>query len=410
MLKFVRWCAAAVALLSAVPFAAAQSTYPDKPVHFIVAFVPGGATDTFARQISNDLQNALGQPVVIENRPGAGGYIAWNHVATSEPDGYTLLLAENAVAISQALYKKSKSSFDPLTQYDAVAGLAASPSALVVANNIPVKTVAELLAYAKTVPQKLNFASAGVGSVSHLNFEVFMDNTGMQAIHVPYKGGGQAIGDVIAGHVPMTITSVQAVKGLVESGKVKALAVTSPARSPAMPDVPTMKEAGVAPADVELRFWFAIFGPKGLPDAVKARLSETVAKVMSDPKVQERLAKLDITPDVISARPCTRSSRARSRTGPASSTLRGSRRNRQKCRIRGAPPAYRRHRQPVFEWARRPTGMGSNTCRASHGCARSLPCCLDMFLSRRRKATIPIARSTSSWPFRRGAQPTRSSA
>ncbi len=207
--------------------------------------MPGGATDTFARQISNDLQEALGQPVVIENRPGAGGYIAWNHVATSDPDGYTLLLAENAVAISQALYKKSKSSFDPITQYDAVAGLAASPSALVVANNVPVKTVAELLAYSKTVPQKMNFASAGVGSVSHLNFEVFMDKTGMQAVHVPYKGGGQAIGDVIAGHVPMTITSVQAVKGLVESGKVKALAVTSPARSPAMPDVPTMQEAGV---------------------------------------------------------------------------------------------------------------------------------------------------------------------
>ena len=126
-----------------------------------------------------------------------------------------------------------------------MAGLAASPSALVVANNVPVKTVAELLAYSKTVPQKMNFASAGVGSVSHLNFEVFMDKTGMQAVHVPYKGGGQAIGDVIAGHVPMTISSVQAVKGLVESGKVKALAVTSPARSPAMPDVPTMQEAGV---------------------------------------------------------------------------------------------------------------------------------------------------------------------
>jgi tripartite-type tricarboxylate transporter receptor subunit TctC len=300
VLQFVRWCAAAYALFSTAPFASAQSAYPDKPIHFIVAFVPGGATDTFARQISNDLQNALGQPVVIENRPGAGGYIAWNHVATSDPDGYTLLLAENAVAISQALYKKSKSSFDPLTQYDAVAGLAASPSALVVANNIPVKTVAELLTYAKTVPQKMNFASAGVGSVSHLNFEVFMDKTGMQAIHVPYKGGGQAIGDVIAGHVPMTITSVQAVKGLVESGKVKALAVTSPARSPAMPDVPTMKEAGVAPADVELRFWFAIFGPKGLPDPIKARLSQAVTKVMTNPKVQERLAKLDITPDVIS--------------------------------------------------------------------------------------------------------------
>jgi tripartite-type tricarboxylate transporter receptor subunit TctC len=300
MLKLVRTLAIACIVLTAAQTASAQSSYPDKPIHFIVAFVPGGATDTFARQISNDLQEALGQPIVIENRPGAGGYLAWNHVASSDPDGYTLLLAENAVAISQALYKKSKSNFDPITQYDAVAGLAASPSALVVANNVPVKSVKELLAYSKTVPQKMNFASAGVGSVSHLNFEVFMDKTGMQGVHVPYKGGGQAIGDVIAGHVPMTITSVQAVKGLVESGKLKALAVTSPARSPAMPDVPTMQEAGVPAADVELRFWFAIFGPKGMPDAVKAKLSQAVTKVMTDPKVAERLAKLDITPDVIS--------------------------------------------------------------------------------------------------------------
>jgi len=299
MLKFVR-ALAAVCTFVLIQSASAQSVYPDKPIHFIVAFVPGGATDTFARQINNDLQEALGQAVVIENRPGAGGYLAWNHVASSDPDGYTLLLAENAVAISQALYKKSKSNFDPITQYDAVAGLAASPSALIVANNVPVNSVKELVAYSKTVPQKMNFASAGVGSVSHLNFEVFMDKTGMQAVHVPYKGGGQAIQDVLAGHVPMTITSVQAVKGLVESGKVKALAVTSPTRSPAMPNVPTMQEAGVPAADVELRFWFAIFGPKGLPDAVKAKLTQAVTKVMSDPAVRARLAKLDITPDLIS--------------------------------------------------------------------------------------------------------------
>jgi tripartite-type tricarboxylate transporter receptor subunit TctC len=238
---------------------------------------------------------------VIENRPGAGGYLAWSHVATSDPDGYTLLLAENALAISQALYKKSKSSFDPLTQYDAVTGIAVSPSALVLANNVPANTVAELVAHSRTVPQKMNFASAGIGSVSHLNFEVFKDRTGIDVVHVPYKGGGQAIGDVVAGHVPMTISSVQATKGLVESGKIKALAVTSPTRSPAMPNVPTMREAGVPPADVELRFWFAIFGPKGLPAAVKARLGQAVSKVMTDPRVLERLTKLDITPDVVPA-------------------------------------------------------------------------------------------------------------
>src|SRR4051812_277023 len=221
MLKLARTFAIACVTIAAPQTTSAQSTYPDKPIHFIVAFVPGGATDTFGRQISNDLQEALGQPIVIENRPGASGYLAWNHVASSDPDGYTLLLAENALAMSQALYKKSKSSFDPITQYDAIAGLAASPSALVVANNVPPKSVAELIAYSKTVPQKMNFASAGIGSVSHLNFEVFKDKTGMEAVHVPYKGGGQAIGDVIAGHVPITISSVQAVKGLVESGKVK---------------------------------------------------------------------------------------------------------------------------------------------------------------------------------------------
>src|SRR3954464_1204330 len=160
MLKFVRTLGAACVVLIAPQAASAQSAYPDKPIHFIVAFVPGGATDTFARQISNDLQEALGQPIVIENRPGAGGYLAWSHVASSDPDGYTLLLAENALAISQALYKRTTSTFDPLTQYDAVAGIATSPSALIVAKAIPANTVAELVAYSKTVPGKMNFASA----------------------------------------------------------------------------------------------------------------------------------------------------------------------------------------------------------------------------------------------------------
>ena len=297
MLRTVRWCLLLCAMVGAAAAGQAQQSYPDRPVRLVVAFVAGGATDTLARQISEDLKKALGQAVVVENRPGANGYLAWNHVASSDPDGYTLLLAENALAISQALHKKVTSSFDPLTQYDALAAIATSPSALVVANNVPANTVAELVAYARTVPQKLNYASAGVGSVSHLNFEVFKDGVGMEAVHVPYKGGGQAIGDVLAGHVPMTITSVQVAKSLVEAGKIKALAVTSMDRSPALRNVPTMKEAGVKPADVELRFWFGIFGPKGLPDAVKARLEQTISTALADPQLRERLARLDITPD-----------------------------------------------------------------------------------------------------------------
>jgi tripartite-type tricarboxylate transporter receptor subunit TctC len=294
--QFLRVAATAVAVPVLSRVASAQ-TYPARPVRLIVAFVPGGATDTLARQISNDLKDALGQPVIVENRPGANGYLAWNHVAASEPDGHTLLLAENALAMSQALYKKAASSFDTLTQYDAVAALATSPSALILSNNIPARTVTELVAFSRTVPGKMNYASAGVGSVAHLNFEVFKDATGMEAIHIPYKGGGQGIADVVAGHVPMMITSVQGTKSLVESGQIKALAVTSIARSPAMPAVPTMAEAGVKGADVELRFWFGLFGPRGMPDPVKAKLEKASATVMSDPHVRERLANLDIAPD-----------------------------------------------------------------------------------------------------------------
>jgi len=297
MRKLFKW-AVVCALLAAPALGQAQgpSSYPDRPIRLVVAFVAGGATDTLARQISNDLKEALGQTVVVENRPGANGYLAWNHVASSEPDGYTLLLAENALGISQALHKKATSSFDPLTQYDAIAAMASSPSALVVATNVPANTVAELVALSRTVSQKMNYASAGVGSVSHLSFEVFKDGVGMEAIHIPYKGGGQAIGDVIAGHVPMAMTSVQVAKSLVESGRIKALGVTSAARSPALPDVPTLKEAGMRAAEVDLGFWFGVFGPKGMPNDVKAKLEQAVATVMSDPRVRERLAKLDITP------------------------------------------------------------------------------------------------------------------
>jgi len=300
MWRLVRACLLAVAVVSVASSAHAQS-YPERPIRLIVAFVPGGATDSLARQISDDLKNALSQPVIIENRPGANGYLAWNYVASSDPDGYTFLLAENALAISQALYKKASSSFDPLTQYDAVAGVATSASALVVANNVPANTVAELVALSRTVPQKMNFASAGIGSVAHLNFEVFMRSMGMEAIHIPYKGGGQAVGDVVAGHVPMTITSIQAVKGLVETGRLKALGVTSLERSPALPNVPTLREVGMKDPGIELRFWFGVFGPKGLPASVVAKVEQAVSRVMSDPQVRERLAKVDIAPEFLPA-------------------------------------------------------------------------------------------------------------
>src|SRR5258706_199036 len=294
-LDFIRRCLVAGAAFGVLGSVCAQ-TYPDRPIRLVVAFVPGGASDTMARQILGELSEALGQPVVVENRPGANGYIGWNPVAAAPPDGYTLLLAENALAISQALHKGAISSFNPLTQYDAIVSVASSPMALVVANNVKANSVQELIAYSKAGPQKMNYASAGIGSVTHLVMEVFRDGTGMDAVHVPYKGGGQAVADVIAGHIPVAFASTQVAKGLVESGRLKALAVTSTARSPALPGVPTLKEAGVRHADVDLRFWYGIFGPKGISEAVKAKLDRAVSAVMSDPKVRERLAKPAIAP------------------------------------------------------------------------------------------------------------------
>jgi tripartite-type tricarboxylate transporter receptor subunit TctC len=292
----VALCAMALLMASSAAWAQATS-YPERPVRVVVAFVPGGATDTLTRQLTEDLKEALGQPFIVENRPGANGYLAWNYVAGSEADGYTLLMAENALGISQGLFKKAASSFDPLTQYDAVASVAYSPLTLAVANNVAANTMAELIALSRTVPQKMNYASAGVGSVSHLTWEAIRASAGIETVHVPYKGGGQAIGDVIAGHVQMNMAAVSVAKPLVESRRIKALVVTGAERSPALPDVPTLKEAGIKTEDVDLRFWYGLFGPKGIPDPIRNKLEHAVATVMASPSVRARLAKLDITPD-----------------------------------------------------------------------------------------------------------------
>jgi tripartite-type tricarboxylate transporter receptor subunit TctC len=282
-------------LAGTVSAAHAQGAFPERPIRLVVAFTPGGATDVVARQIANDLKDAIGQPVVVENRPGANGQIAWSHVAGSEPDGYTLLMAENALAISQGLYKHIN--FDPIRQFDAVCLVATAPLVLVTSTKVKANTLAEFIATSKTVPGKYNFSSAGIGSVAHLVFEVFMAGAGMEAVHVPYKGGGQAIGDVVAGHIDAAMSAISVARGLIEQGQVKGLAVTSPERSPVLPNVPSLRESGVKTADVELRFWWGIFGPAGMPQAVKVKLSGAVAAALASLQLRERLAKLDIDPN-----------------------------------------------------------------------------------------------------------------
>jgi tripartite-type tricarboxylate transporter receptor subunit TctC len=299
MLHLIRWCSIICALLAAPALTQAQSSaqsYPDRPIRLVVAFPPGGATDTFIRQLTGELKDAFAQPVVIENRGGGGGYIAWQAVANADPDGYTLLVAENAIGVSQALYKKHPSNFNPLTQYDAIAAVASTPLVLGIANNIPANSFAEFVSYAKSLPGKMNYAHAGTGSVSHLVFEVIRDGAGIETIAVPYKGGGPAVADVVAGHVGAIVSAVSVGKPLIEGGKLKGIAVTSPKRSPALPNVPSLMETGLKYADVDLEFWWGIFGPKGIPDAVKAKIEKAFQTAMATQSARERLAKVDINP------------------------------------------------------------------------------------------------------------------
>jgi tripartite-type tricarboxylate transporter receptor subunit TctC len=296
MLHLIRWSSIACALIGLPALAQAQSTYPDRPVRFVVAFPPGGATDTFFRQITPELSAALGQSVVIENKSGAGGYVGWQYVASSAPDGYTVLVGENAVGINQALYKKHPSGFDPRQHFDTIAAMGSAALGLTVANNIPPKTFAEFVAYAKAQPGKINYGHAGPGSVSHLVFEVIADAAGFESVGVAYRGGGPAAQAIVAGQVAAVTSSMAVAKGQAEGGLVKVVAVTSPNRSPALPNVPSLKELGVKHAEVDLEFWWGLFGPKGMPDAVKAKLEQAMKDTMAHPAVRERLMKVDTNP------------------------------------------------------------------------------------------------------------------
>src|SRR6476646_4154751 len=276
----------------------AQSTtdYPNRPIRLVVGFAPGGATDTLARLLTGALGQELGQAIYVENIAGASGYIAWRNVAASTPDGYTLLMAENAIAIRSG-FKDMTPTFDPVRELDAVASVAHSPLALCVADTVPVNSVKELIAYSHSSGKTLNYASAGTGSVAQLVWEVVKDGAKIDALSVPYRGGGPAMAAIVAGQVDIIMASSQVAKPLVEDKRIKALAVTGKERSPALPDVPTLTEAGVAHADVDLQFWFGVFGPKGMPADIKAKLEKAVQKALESPAVGERLAALDIKPD-----------------------------------------------------------------------------------------------------------------
>lgn len=272
----------------------AASDFPTRPIRMVVGFGAGGATDTFTRIFSGPLSQALGQTVFVENVAGASGFIGWRTVASATPDGYTLLMSENAIVMRPG-FKEVKPTFDPAAELEPVAFIASSPLAVCVSNSVAANNMKELVEYSHSGAKKLTNASAGVTSVSQLVWEVVRDATKLDVLDVPYRGGGPAMADLIAGHVDINVASSQVAKPLMESKQIKCLAVTSKQRSPALPTVASLTEQGIKTADVDLRFWFSVFGPKGLPADVIDKLQKSIQMALADPALAERLKGLDIT-------------------------------------------------------------------------------------------------------------------
>ncbi len=282
---------AAVLLLPAA--APAQDAWPSRPLRMVAPFPPGGTTDVLGRIIAQRLSDALGRQVLVENRPGAGGNLGNEFAARLPPDGYNILLSSSAQLVTNVhLYKRL--GFDPLNDFSPVSQVASSGQVLVVHPSIPVKTVQQLVAIARAKPGSLNFGSGGRGTPAHVAGEVFQVATGTKLVHVPYKGGGLAVVDLVAGQIDMVLSDMAPAVPQVKAGKLRALAVTSERRSPALPDVPTLVEAGIKGSIPDV--WWVLMTPRGTAPAVVARLNAEVGTMMKSPELQERFAQLGITP------------------------------------------------------------------------------------------------------------------
>ncbi|GAB3760202.1 tripartite tricarboxylate transporter substrate binding protein [Ramlibacter monticola] len=279
--------AALVLLAACAAGPAAAQSFPTKPVRLVVPQTPGGASDALARIVGQKLSERWGQPVVVENKAGAGGNVGTDYVAKSHADGYTLLMSYvGTQAINGSLYRSLP--YDPYKDFVTIATVATVPFALVVNQNFPPKTVAELVAYAKAHPGQVNFGSAGNGSLNQLLGEMVNMNQGIKLVHVPYKGAAGALTDTIAGQIQMTFSSLPSVAGHIRSDKLRALAVTGSRRSPALPNVPTLGESGLA--GFELSPWFGLLAPAGTPEAVVKKINADVADVLRDKDLLEKFA------------------------------------------------------------------------------------------------------------------------
>ncbi|TMH72557.1 MAG: tripartite tricarboxylate transporter substrate binding protein [Betaproteobacteria bacterium] len=282
------------AVLVLAAFAAGTSfsqTYPAKPVRIVAPFAPGGGTDFIARLIAQKLTERLGQQVIVENKPGAGGNLGAEFAVKSAPDGYTLLLIAGSYTVNPSIYKLS---FDPVNDISPIVQLSQGPFVVAVHPSVPAKTLKELIEYARREPDKLSYASAGSGSITHLASELFLDMAKIKMVHVPYKGTGPALNDTIAGNTQLIFGSVATSLQFIKSGRLRGLAVTTPQRIQAAPELPTVSEAGVPGYQVVL--WHGLVGPKGLPGAVVERVNQAANDALKSKDVADLLATDGVAP------------------------------------------------------------------------------------------------------------------
>jgi tripartite-type tricarboxylate transporter receptor subunit TctC len=276
--------------------AAGAQTYPSQPVRLIAPFPPGGSVDIMARLIAEPLARELGGKIVIENRTGASGNIGMEAAARAKPDGYTLVLNTIPLATNQALFDKL--TWDPIKDFAPIGMVATGAHVLVVPAKVPARNVAELVRMAKSSPGKLSYASAGVGTTFHLCGEMFKDSTETFILHVPYRGGGPALVDTLGGQVDMSFPTLSAAVPHVKAGTLRALAVTSTTRSPQLPDVPTLQEAGVK--DFQFTQWLALLAPAGTPRDVVTRLNEALRRTLGSAEIRDKFAQQSFDPFVTS--------------------------------------------------------------------------------------------------------------
>jgi tripartite-type tricarboxylate transporter receptor subunit TctC len=284
---------AVLALLLFTASQAAAQSYPDRPIRLLVGFAAGGPTDIAARVVADRLSEAWGKPVIVENVTGAAGNVATDRVAKAAPDGYTLLAAASATIVTNpSLY--AKLNFDPVKDFAPITQVVTTPNILIVPNDLPVKSVAELVAYAKAQPGKLSFGSAGVGTSQHLAGELFKTMAGIDIQHVPYRGIAAVVPDLLAGRLTIVFGNISAMQPLAREGKARALAVTSPQRWPSVPDLPTMIELGYK--DFDSSAWFGLMAPAGTPQTIIDKLYREAVRILARADVRERFGALGMEP------------------------------------------------------------------------------------------------------------------